>query len=112
MKKRNARIITDIYYKVTDTHQYLHFGSCHPYHTKPSIPYNLARRICTILSEKDTRDIRLNKVKTYLLKRKYSKQLRYNGIYKTKEHERSELLLTRGRERNSYIISFIHNKPI
>ena len=34
VKKRNKRIITDIYYKVTDTHQYLHFGSCHSHHTK------------------------------------------------------------------------------
>ena len=46
MKKRNTRITTDIYY------------SCHPHHTKTSIPHNLARRICTIVSEKDTRDIR------------------------------------------------------
>jgi hypothetical protein len=35
---------TDVYYKPTDTHQYLHFGSCDPRHTKRSIPYNLARR--------------------------------------------------------------------
>ena len=54
VKKRNTRITTDIYYKVMDTHQYLHFGSCHPHHTKTSIPYNLARRKCTIVSEKDT----------------------------------------------------------
>ena len=31
-----------------------------------------------------------------------------NGIYKAKEHERSELLLTKGRERNSIIIPFVH----
>ena len=43
VKKRNTRITTDIYYKVTDTHQFLHFGSCHPHQTKTSIPYNLAR---------------------------------------------------------------------
>lgn len=29
---------TDIYYKPTDTHQYLHFNSCHPRHTKRAIP--------------------------------------------------------------------------
>ena len=43
VKEPNTSIITDIYYKNTQTHKYLHFGSCHPHNTKPSIPYNLAR---------------------------------------------------------------------
>ena len=38
---------------------YLHFSSCHPHNTKTSIPYNLARGICTIVSLKDTRNLRL-----------------------------------------------------
>lgn len=41
-------IITDVYYKPTNAHQYLHFNSCHPWHTKITIPYDLARKICTI----------------------------------------------------------------
>ena len=41
--KEGKTLSTDIYYKPTDTHQYLHFGSCHPHHTKTAIPYNLAR---------------------------------------------------------------------
>ena len=63
------------------------------------------------ISEKDSRDIRLNELKIYLLKQKYQEQLIIiidNGLYKAKEHERSELLLTRGRERNSNIIPFVH----
>ena len=32
--KEDDRLSTDVYYKSTDTHQYLHFGSCHPHHTK------------------------------------------------------------------------------
>ena len=105
MKKRNTRIITDIYYKVTNTHKYLHFHTCHPHQTKTFIPYNLARRICTIVSENDTRDTRLTELKTYLLK---TEQIIDNGIYKAKEHERSELLLTRRHERNSNLIPFVH----
>ena len=46
--------------------------------------------------------------KTYLLKQKYPEQLIDNGIYKAKEHERSDLPLTRGHERNSNIIPFVH----
>ncbi|XP_062602971.1 uncharacterized protein LOC134264726 [Saccostrea cucullata] len=71
VEKKNIRITTDIYYKATDTHQYLHFGSCHPNHTKSAIPYNLARRVCTIVSEENTRDLRLEELKSFLVKRKY-----------------------------------------
>ena len=38
----NGKLITSIYSKPTDYHQYLHFGSCHPEHTKRSIVYNQA----------------------------------------------------------------------
>lgn len=48
-------ISTDIYYKQTDTHQYIHFNSCHPRHTKRAIQYNLARRKCTTVSDKKNR---------------------------------------------------------
>ena len=35
---QGEKLSTDIFYKPTDTHQYLHFPSCHPRHTKRSIP--------------------------------------------------------------------------
>ena len=41
--KKENKLYTDIYYKTTDTHQYLHYRSCHPKHTKNNIPYTLAR---------------------------------------------------------------------
>ena len=53
------QITTDIYYKSTDTHQYLNFHSCHPSHTKRNIPYCMARRICAIVSDNHIRDLRL-----------------------------------------------------
>ena len=67
----NRQLHTDIYYKPTDTHQYLHFKSCHPRHTKTNIPYNLARRICTIVSCNTKREERLNDLKRMLLERAY-----------------------------------------
>lgn len=36
LTKQDEVIMTDVYYKPTDTHQYLHFNSCHPRHTKIS----------------------------------------------------------------------------
>jgi hypothetical protein len=73
--KEGTTLSTDIYYKPTDTHQYLHFGACHPHHTKTAIPYNLARRLCTIVSDQKTRDIRLKELRNYLLKQKYPERL-------------------------------------
>ena len=49
--KENQLLHTDIFYKPTDTHQYLDYRSCHPKHTKQNIPYCLARRICSIVSK-------------------------------------------------------------
>lgn len=54
---------TDIYYKPTDTHQHSHFNSCHPRHTKRAIPYNLARRICTIVFDEQKRSEHLQEMK-------------------------------------------------
>ena len=35
----------DLYYKLTNTHNYLPWDSAHPDHTKNNIPYNKAKRI-------------------------------------------------------------------
>ncbi|RUS70853.1 hypothetical protein EGW08_021381, partial [Elysia chlorotica] len=41
----NNTLHTDLYSKPTDTFNYLHWTSCHPHHTKRSIPYSLAFRL-------------------------------------------------------------------
>ena len=48
--KQGIAVVTDMYFKSTDSKQYLNFKSCHPKHTKINIPFSLARRICTIFS--------------------------------------------------------------
>ena len=48
-----GKISTDLYVKDTDRHQYLHYTSSHPNHTKRSIVYSQASRIKRIYSEKD-----------------------------------------------------------
>ena len=40
-----GKITTDLYVKATDSHQYLHSSSCHPYHCKKGIPYSQALRL-------------------------------------------------------------------
>ena len=51
IKNVNGQIITDIYYKLTDTQ--LHFKSHHHKNCIKSIPYTLARKIHTIITDKN-----------------------------------------------------------
>ena len=39
MQINENRIVTDVYCKETDTHQYLDYRSCHRKHVKMGIPY-------------------------------------------------------------------------
>ena len=85
IKKVNNQITTDIYQKPTDSKQYLLFKSCHPKHIKLNIPYNLAKRICTIVSDKTTQDLRLQDLKRTLIERQYPPSLIDLGINKAKK---------------------------
>lgn len=105
---QDKQLHTDIYYKPTDTQQYLHFKSCHPRHTKINIPYNLARRICTIVSDKKRRDERLEELKTMLHKREYPLNLIETGINKAKSFTRNELLKPKDKQQNESILTFVH----
>ena len=80
--KDQNKISTDIYHKPTDTFNYVSFLSSHPRHTKAAIPYNLARRICTIVTNKRQKNIRLNKLRQKLLVRGYPLSLINSGIKK------------------------------
>ena len=89
---KNNQIETDVYYKSTDTKQYLQFNSCHPRHTKNAVPYNLARRICTLVSEKDVKHNRLSELVVYLKQCGYPKNIIDMGINKASNIPRKTLL--------------------
>ena len=95
LQKYNNRILTDIYSKETDSKQYLNFHSCHPKHTKTSIPYNLARRICTIVSDQDTQQRRLSELRISLQKRNYPNTVITEGFKKATSIPRNLLLTKR-----------------
>ena len=67
-------------YKETDSKQYMSFNSCHPRHTKINIPYNLARRLRTIISEEHVVQTRMQELKSFLIKQKYPLQIIEHGI--------------------------------
>ena len=79
----------------------MHFGSSHPRHVKRSIPYNLARRICTIVSDEETRNQRLDELKTYLINQQYPYKLVEDGIKKASELDREELINPKPRNENN-----------
>ena len=103
----NGKIITDIYYKPTDTKQYLMYNSCHPKHTKNNIPFNLARRICTIVSETNTINQRLSELKQFLLNRNYPEQIIDNGIQKAKSIGKDKLRQQKQHSEEKEVIPFI-----
>lgn len=92
--KNNGTLHTDIYYKPTDSKQYLLYTSCHPKHTRNSIPYNLARRLKMIISQENTLLVRLQELKTFLIKQKYPPKLIEDSIQKIRSLNRKDLLKT------------------
>ena len=60
-------MILNLYYKPTDSHNYLNYTSAHPLHTRNNIALSLAKRIVKIVS--DNRDEALDALKNYLIAR-------------------------------------------
>ena len=51
--KGEEMLMTDIYYKDTDTREHFPLSSCHEHHTTINVPYTLSRMICTIVEDRD-----------------------------------------------------------
>ena len=82
IRKDNTHRTTDIYYKPTDSFQYLPYTSSHPRHIKNNIPYNLARRICTTVEDQDIRKRRLHDLKQIMLRKQYPAGIIDYGVSK------------------------------
>ena len=83
--KNGKNIQTDIFHKETDSQLYLPFTSCHPRHTKTNVPFTLAKRYKTIISENTTLNYRMDELKINLLKQNYpnkSIDFNFNKVHK------------------------------
>ena len=67
MLDTEGKITTDVYYKETNSHDYLNFTSHHPFHIKKNIPYNLAKRINVFCTNTEIVEYRLEELKSWLL---------------------------------------------
>ena len=50
LNKTTKVFLTDIYYKTTNTHDYLPYSSTHLSHVRDNVPFNLAKRIIVFVS--------------------------------------------------------------
>ena len=55
----NGYVETDIFYKETNTHDYLNYHSHHPNHIKYNIPFNLGKHILVFVSDEQKVALRL-----------------------------------------------------
>ena len=90
----NGKIVTDLYTKPTDKHQYLVHSSCHPIHTKRAIPLtlSLALRLRRICSTNETLTLRTNELIDYLHKRGYNRYFLQREIQRVNNITRTEAL--------------------
>ena len=74
-------ISTDVYYKDTNTHDYLPYDSAHRESCKKNVPYNLAKRIIVFVTDPKKMEIRLNELRIWLKSSKYPDHVISNTFY-------------------------------
>ena len=84
--------------KPTDTYQFLHRKSCHPWHTKKAIPYSQALRYRRICSEDRQFKDRLGNLAGWLNERGYEESLVNEQIDRVKELDRGALIANVNKE--------------
>ena len=89
-----GRIVTDLFSKPTDTHQFLHRRSCHPRHCKSTIAYSQALRMRRICSEDDLYQKRTKELENYLVNRGYDRVEVQHQINRATRISRTEALGT------------------
>ena len=105
--KEGTTIETDIFYKPTDSKTYLLFNSCHPKHTKVSIPFSLSRRLKTIISKPEIFEKCAAELEHYLKKQNYPVPLIKAGIDKARLLDRNILLEEVNNTNNTETIPYV-----
>ena len=101
------RLKTDLFVKETDTHQYLQFSSCHPWHTKKGIPYSQALRMRRICSEDDDFHKRCEDLHGWLLNRGFNNRMVTDQIERAKNSDRNSLLDVENEQARDNKVNFV-----
>ena len=73
LKIVNNTLVLDIYYKPTNSFNFLTYSSCHPSHTKNNIALSLAKGIINIVT--DNREKRWSKFRKHLIARNHPPEI-------------------------------------
>ena len=85
-------LMTDLFVKSPDTHQFLDPSSSHPYHCRKGIPYSQARRLNRICSDNGCFDKCCDDLEGWLMERGYNGKMIRKQILRVQEHSRKNLL--------------------
>ena len=102
----NGKLITSLYSKLTDCHQYLHYGSCHPEHTKRSIVYSQALRIKSVCSEESNFDEHSLNLRSWSLKRGYPEKIINTEMSKVKFNVDNKRSNNRQKKGIPFVVTF------
>ena len=78
------KLSTDLYIKPTDRHQYLHYSSSHPDHTRKSIIFSQTLRLSRLCSKEIDFVKHKEEMKTWFLKRGYPESIIQSELDKVK----------------------------
>jgi hypothetical protein len=92
---KNHQILFDLFSKVTDTFNYLPFGSSHPRHCARNIPYCLARRIVAFVSESSNVNKRMSELAVRLTNNGYPRGIIDDSIRRARLLSRHSLSNTK-----------------
>ena len=90
--KENNKLYTTLFTKPTDTHMYLNFQSCHPYHTKSGGPYSQLLRVKRICSKESDFTKESNLLISHYQRRGYPKKVLTKALNQVATKSRQDLL--------------------
>ena len=94
MKLNNNQIVTDLYCKPTDSHQYFHYNSCHPEHMKKYSVYSEVLQIKRLCSDAPSSTNHLKDLRFWFCSRGYPESMVKEQLRRVETRTRNELLCT------------------
>jgi hypothetical protein len=92
------QLVTNLYCKPTDSHNYLRYNSAHPQRCKDSIPFSQFLRIRRICSKISDFDIHVVMFCRHFIRRGYPVQLLQDAAIMAREKDRTDILHNKAKE--------------
>ena len=105
--KHQHKLQTTLHIKPTDRQQYLHANSCHPRHTKNSLPYSQALRYRRNISQNTNLDTQVTNLTNAFVNRGYKKFAIQTQIRKALKIPRITTLTYKHKSKNMDRIPFV-----